>query len=178
MQAQQVKHGSPEAASATMTSVLQVTRYLGYSSLQDFFPSMAINPNPGCVNRLCRQAQAAYAASGKADVVQTQAAEVRCCWQATLCMHAAGRSTEQMQAEQTGHSADCAQAEALPVLRSQQRMRTMTGASRSALRSSQVYQALQCTSSSRSFRRGCSTPCRWGPAMAVCTLRSCLLCVC
>ena len=36
---------------------LQVTRYLGYSSLKDFFPSMDIKPNPGCQNRLCGELQ-------------------------------------------------------------------------------------------------------------------------
>lgn len=39
---------------------LQVTRYLGYSSLKDFFPSMEIKPNPGCPNPLCGKLQAAY----------------------------------------------------------------------------------------------------------------------
>ena len=38
----------------------QVTQYLGYSSLKDFFPTMAIKPNPGCANVACRQLQAAY----------------------------------------------------------------------------------------------------------------------
>ena len=43
----------------------QVTRYLGYSSLKDFFPTMEIRPNPGCANALCarRQAEAAAAAA-------------------------------------------------------------------------------------------------------------------
>ena len=41
----------------------QVTRYLGYSSLKDFFPSMEIKPNPGCSNPLCIQRQASYQAS-------------------------------------------------------------------------------------------------------------------
>ncbi|KAK9810833.1 hypothetical protein WJX73_010785 [Symbiochloris irregularis] len=38
----------------------QVTRYLGYASLQDYFPTMAIRPNPECINPLCRQSQAAF----------------------------------------------------------------------------------------------------------------------
>ncbi|KAK9916755.1 hypothetical protein WJX75_006577 [Coccomyxa subellipsoidea] len=38
----------------------QVTRYLGYSSLTDFFPTMDIKPNPGCSNPLCPKLQAAY----------------------------------------------------------------------------------------------------------------------
>ena len=40
----------------------QVTQYLGYSSLKDFFPSMEIKPNPGCSNPLCTQRQASYRA--------------------------------------------------------------------------------------------------------------------
>lgn len=35
----------------------QVTHYLGYSSLQDFFPTMNIKPNPGCPNPLCLKRQ-------------------------------------------------------------------------------------------------------------------------
>lgn len=38
----------------------QVTQYLGYSSLTDFFPQMAIRPNPGCSNPLCVRTQAHY----------------------------------------------------------------------------------------------------------------------
>ena len=38
----------------------QVTQYLGYSSLKDFFPTMDIKPNPGCANQLCREQQAAF----------------------------------------------------------------------------------------------------------------------
>ncbi|KAG1670160.1 hypothetical protein FOA52_000872 [Chlamydomonas sp. UWO 241] len=30
-----------------------VGKYLGYSSLKDFFPTMEIRPNPGCCNALC-----------------------------------------------------------------------------------------------------------------------------
>jgi hypothetical protein len=35
----------------------QVTPYLGYSSLQDFFPTMELRPNPGCTNTQCLQRQ-------------------------------------------------------------------------------------------------------------------------
>ncbi|EIE26468.1 hypothetical protein COCSUDRAFT_12196, partial [Coccomyxa subellipsoidea C-169] len=38
----------------------QVTRYLGYSSLTDFFPTMDIKPNPGCANPACQKLQAAF----------------------------------------------------------------------------------------------------------------------
>ena len=37
-----------------------MTRYLGYSSLKDFFPTMDIKPNPGCSNPQCREQQAAF----------------------------------------------------------------------------------------------------------------------
>ena len=40
----------------------QVTPYLGYASLKDFFPTMEIRPNPGCANSLCRERQAEWAA--------------------------------------------------------------------------------------------------------------------
>ena len=42
----------------------QVTRYLGYASLQDYFPTMEIRPNPECVNRLCRSSQATFQVRG------------------------------------------------------------------------------------------------------------------
>lgn len=38
----------------------QVTRYLGYSSLTDYFPQMAIRANPGCSNPLCVRTQDIY----------------------------------------------------------------------------------------------------------------------
>jgi ubiquitin-like modifier-activating enzyme 5 len=37
-----------------------VSRYLGYNSLKDFFPSMDIKPNPACTNGRCLDAQQAY----------------------------------------------------------------------------------------------------------------------
>ncbi|KAF8055986.1 ubiquitin-like modifier-activating enzyme 5 [Scenedesmus sp. PABB004] len=39
-----------------------VTPYLGYNSLADFFPSMAIKPNVSCANARCVDAQAAHQA--------------------------------------------------------------------------------------------------------------------
>lgn len=39
---------------------MQVTQYLGYASLKDFFPTMDIRANPGCLNPLCVRLQAAY----------------------------------------------------------------------------------------------------------------------
>lgn len=37
-----------------------VTYYLGYNALQDFFPSMAMKPNPQCDDRNCQKQQAEY----------------------------------------------------------------------------------------------------------------------
>jgi hypothetical protein len=37
-----------------------VSRYLGYNSLKDFFPTMDIKPNTACCNGLCLDAQQAY----------------------------------------------------------------------------------------------------------------------
>eukprot|EP00882_Tetradesmus_deserticola_P002765 GHRQ01002938.1.p1 GENE.GHRQ01002938.1~~GHRQ01002938.1.p1 ORF type:complete len:472 (+),score=239.94 GHRQ01002938.1:106-1521(+) len=39
-----------------------VSRYLGYNSLKDFFPTMAIKPNTGCGNSRCLDAQRAHQA--------------------------------------------------------------------------------------------------------------------
>ena len=54
----------------------QVTQYLGYSSLTDFFPTMQIKPNPGCVNELCGQRQQEWAskAEERAAVAAAKAA--------------------------------------------------------------------------------------------------------
>ncbi|PIK40572.1 putative ubiquitin-like modifier-activating enzyme 5 [Apostichopus japonicus] len=37
-----------------------VTEYLGYSALQDFFPTMLMKPNPQCTGRYCVERQADY----------------------------------------------------------------------------------------------------------------------
>ncbi|XP_056376612.1 ubiquitin-like modifier-activating enzyme 5 [Hyla sarda] len=37
-----------------------VSYYLGYNAMQDFFPTMAMKPNPSCDDRYCRQQQEAY----------------------------------------------------------------------------------------------------------------------
>ncbi|KAL0026571.1 hypothetical protein WJX77_007264 [Trebouxia sp. C0004] len=50
----------------------QVTRYLGYSSLKDFFPTMDIKPNPGCVNGLCCKMQQAYQQQQATPAAQQQ----------------------------------------------------------------------------------------------------------
>jgi ubiquitin-like modifier-activating enzyme 5 len=41
-----------------------VSRYLGYNSLKDFFPTMDIKPNTGCCNNRCLEAQQAHQVSG------------------------------------------------------------------------------------------------------------------
>jgi len=37
-----------------------VTKYLGYNAMQDFFPTMTMKPNPQCDNKPCRTQQAIY----------------------------------------------------------------------------------------------------------------------
>ncbi|WIA15576.1 hypothetical protein OEZ85_002203 [Tetradesmus obliquus] len=41
-----------------------VSRYLGYNSLKDFFPTMEIKPNTACSNGHCRDAQQAHQSRG------------------------------------------------------------------------------------------------------------------
>jgi hypothetical protein len=48
----------------------QVTRYLGYNSLKDFFPSMDLKPNPGCANPLCSTRQQEWQVRGVASFCQ------------------------------------------------------------------------------------------------------------
>ena len=43
----------------------QVTQYLGYSSLKDFFPTMEIKPNPFCSNPACQERQQEWAAGAE-----------------------------------------------------------------------------------------------------------------
>ena len=38
----------------------QVTRYLGYNALLDFFPTMSMKPNPSCDDSFCRTRQGEY----------------------------------------------------------------------------------------------------------------------
>jgi ubiquitin-like modifier-activating enzyme 5 len=39
----------------------KVTPYLGYNAMVDFFPTMALKPNPDCDDYFCRQQQKAFA---------------------------------------------------------------------------------------------------------------------
>lgn len=53
-----------------------VSYYLGYNAMQDFFPTMAMKPNPQCNDRHCRRQQEEYkkkeAECPKAEVVQEE----------------------------------------------------------------------------------------------------------
>ncbi|XP_061661481.1 ubiquitin-like modifier-activating enzyme 5 isoform X2 [Syngnathoides biaculeatus] len=55
----------------------QVSYYLGYNAMQDFFPSMAMKPNPQCNDRHCRRQQELYKKREeerpRAEVVQEEA---------------------------------------------------------------------------------------------------------
>ncbi|XP_014603493.1 PREDICTED: ubiquitin-like modifier-activating enzyme 5 [Polistes canadensis] len=44
-----------------------VTCYLGYNALQDFFPTMTLKPNPNCADNYCRQRQQEYQAKPKVE---------------------------------------------------------------------------------------------------------------
>ncbi|XP_032678895.1 ubiquitin-like modifier-activating enzyme 5 [Odontomachus brunneus] len=43
----------------------QVSYYLGYNAMEDFFPRMTLKPNPNCDNRRCKQLQQEYLAKPK-----------------------------------------------------------------------------------------------------------------
>lgn len=57
-----------------------VSYYLGYNAMQDFFPTMALKPNPTCNDRYCRQQQEAYklreASEPKPEVVVVEESPV------------------------------------------------------------------------------------------------------
>ena len=85
----------------------QVTRYLGYSSLKDFFPTMDIKPNPGCANPLCGQRQAeaaARAATPEARAAAAAAAEAASAAEATAPVHDDNDWGIEVVAEQAGPS--------------------------------------------------------------------------
>ncbi|XP_076473736.1 ubiquitin-like activating enzyme 5 isoform X2 [Bombus vancouverensis nearcticus] len=44
-----------------------VTYYLGYNAMQDFFPKMILKPNPNCEDRYCRKHQLEYALKPKPE---------------------------------------------------------------------------------------------------------------
>lgn len=43
----------------------QVSHYLGYNAMEDFFPRMTLKPNPSCDNTRCKQLQQEYLAKPK-----------------------------------------------------------------------------------------------------------------
>ncbi|XP_050314806.1 ubiquitin-like modifier-activating enzyme 5 [Anthonomus grandis grandis] len=48
----------------------QVSNYLGYNALNDFFPTMNLKPNPNCDDRNCQKRQVEYAAKPKPEQAQ------------------------------------------------------------------------------------------------------------
>jgi ubiquitin-like modifier-activating enzyme 5 len=48
----------------------EVSHYLGYSALIDFFPKMSLKPNPQCDDRHCVERQKDFAARPKVEVVE------------------------------------------------------------------------------------------------------------
>lgn len=53
----------------------QVTNYLGYSALTDFFPTMNLKPNPLCEDKNCILRQEEYAARPKVTVIEEKKEE-------------------------------------------------------------------------------------------------------
>lgn len=47
-----------------------VTNYLGYSALTDFFPTMNLKPNPNCEDNHCQLRQKEFAAKPKVEKVE------------------------------------------------------------------------------------------------------------
>lgn len=45
----------------------QVSYYLGYNAMEDFFPTMTLKPNPNCDDAHCRQRQKEYAQKPKSQ---------------------------------------------------------------------------------------------------------------
>lgn len=48
----------------------EVSDYLGYNALLDFFPKMSLRPNPQCVEKLCRERQKEFNAKPKVQAVE------------------------------------------------------------------------------------------------------------
>jgi hypothetical protein len=46
--------------SRTLLSFGEVSHYLGYNAMRDFFPRYTMKPNPQCENKCCIKAQQAY----------------------------------------------------------------------------------------------------------------------
>ncbi|XP_024085845.1 ubiquitin-like modifier-activating enzyme 5 isoform X2 [Cimex lectularius] len=54
----------------------EVTKYLGYSALNDFFPTMELRANPQCDDSFCRKRQEEYAAKPKEVKLQENKSDV------------------------------------------------------------------------------------------------------
>lgn len=54
----------------------KVTPYLGYNALEDFFPTWAMKPNPGCSDRFCLERQVEYTKK-QADLAKIKPAEIK-----------------------------------------------------------------------------------------------------
>lgn len=53
----------------------QVSHYLGYNAMEDFFPKMSLKPNPNCDDMYCRQRQKEYLAKPKIQQKTTKKIE-------------------------------------------------------------------------------------------------------
>lgn len=53
----------------------QVTNYLGYSALTDFFPTMTLKPNPNCDDSNCRLRQKEAAERPKKEIIKPEVEE-------------------------------------------------------------------------------------------------------
>lgn len=53
-----------------------VSNYVGYNAIQDFFPKMTLRPNPNCEDKYCRQRQKEYAAKPKPKIEIVQDTDV------------------------------------------------------------------------------------------------------
>lgn len=53
----------------------QVSNYLGYNALIDFFPKMDLKPNPTCDDRFCVERQLEFSLRPKIEIVMTEPEE-------------------------------------------------------------------------------------------------------
>ncbi|GFR14874.1 ubiquitin-like modifier-activating enzyme 5 [Trichonephila clavata] len=53
----------------------KVSHYLGYNALDDYFPTMTLQPNPDCDESICRKRQEEYSLRKKDDVVPEKVVE-------------------------------------------------------------------------------------------------------
>lgn len=55
----------------------EVSYYLGYNAMNDFFPKMKLKPNPNCEDSFCRSNQLKAAAQGTLDKVKTVTRDIQ-----------------------------------------------------------------------------------------------------